>query len=146
MLKIRRVELPYYLRLLLTYLFVVIVAQTVPVGIFYEWGWHEPFAGAVTVNHILRVVLFLPWMIIAWLVIYDGYENGMKNSRFLIHSIGWLCMGLFFALLAEISQLYIPYRVYSRIDAILSCAGVVSGSVILFFKPGYVWKKITAKL
>jgi glycopeptide antibiotics resistance protein len=145
-LKSIRIQLPYNLRLLLTYIFVIVVFQVVPVDIFYEWGWQEPLFEGVTVNHILRVLLFFPWMIIAWLIIYDGYENDVSVFRVILHGFGWLFMGLSFALIAEMSQFYLPYRVFSRTDAILNCAGVLAGSFIMFFKPNTIWRLIIKRL
>lgn len=132
---ISRIKTSFNLKLLLTYLFVLLVFHTVPVDIFFVWGWHEPIAGGVTINHILQVLLFLPWMVIAWFIMYDGYPGGMPLWRYFLHALGWLFLGLAFALLSEMSQHLLPYRNFSRTDAILGCVGVAVGSISLIFNP-----------
>lgn len=137
---LNRFRISYNLRLLLTYLFVIFVLHVVPVDIFYMWGWGEPIIGQVTISNILSVLKFIPWMIIAWIIIYEGYPDGMPKYRFLFHTMGWLFLGMAFALFAEMSQLILPHRNFLRLDAILKCAGVLLGTVTLMFNPNKVWK------
>lgn len=143
---LNRFQVSYNLRLLLTYLFVIAIVHVVPVDIFYIWGWGEPIIGQVTISNILSVLMFIPWMIIAWIIIYEGYPDGMPSHRFVFHTMGWLFLGMAFALFAEMSQLILPHRNFVRLDAILKCAGVLLGTVTLMFNPNKVWKNWLERL
>jgi len=145
---LRYVFSSFHIKLLFTYFLVIIVFQIVPVDIFFLWGMQKPILWEITLNHIVRVFLFFPWMIIAWLLIYEGVPTSsmLTKSRIRLHGFIWLLLGLCIAILAEISQFYIPYRAYNRVDAILNCVGVIAGFPFIFFKPHRVWRKIVLGL
>ena len=77
-------------------------------------------------DYLLHTLLFLPWMILV------GFHLNRKNfkrelySRYLFY---WFLAGISLAVLAEVIQIWIPYRAFNPMDVVFNVAGVVAGGV-----------------
>jgi len=73
-------------------------------------------------DYLLHVLLFIPWMVFA------KWRWKEVNSK----SIFWLTfgIGILFAGISEVVQIFVPDRTFNMMDLAANCLGIVAGVLI----------------
>ncbi len=72
--------------------------------------------------HSILFSFFIP-------IIWFGSLNGVKTLSLILY----VFIGLIFATLSEVLQLFVPYRAFNINDMIANCLGIILGFWSLFF-------------
>lgn len=128
-------QVPYVLKLLLTFILVVVVFQVVPIDILYETGLTKKKIGPLGIDQTLHIIGFLPWMTIGWIGIWKGHPFGPPRKKMFFQALGWMLLGYVIGVLVELIQYYLPYRSFNKMDMVYNFIGVFVGSVCLLFNP-----------
>jgi VanZ family protein len=100
----------------LTILALSVAVINTKVALNQSWVLHVRF------DHLLHVLLFIPWMVLArwrW--------QGKKSFGFYFLA---LAAGLLLAMVSEGVQIILPYRSFNIVDLGANCVGVVLGGMI----------------
>lgn len=87
--------------------------------------------GTIRASDLLHTLLFLPWMVIAWLHINKLKVTGRART---IRMLTWLVYGVLLAITLEGVQQFLPDRSFALRDIFFNVLGILLGTFIFLRK------------
>ena len=109
------------LKFLIILYIVIIIALSVTL-ISRKIALHKTWVLRVRLDHILHILLFIPWVIL--LVPHWRQKKGVK------YFFSILAAGMLLAVVSEVVQYFLHYRSFNLKDMLSNCLGVVIGGMV----------------
>jgi len=92
---------------------------------------NDTYIVKVRFDYLFHVLTFLPFLPFAMYALFPTFQiKGIPRKIFV-----FIIIGLLFAIITEIIQLYLPYRTFNINDLIANTLGVILGLLITILKP-----------
>ncbi len=86
---------------------------------------NHTFVVSIRLDYLLHCIIFIPWVFL----LQRNHPFNFRSN--LIKTLGWLVIGVLFALTMEAVQYFLPYRAFNINDLLANGLGVVLGFVLL---------------
>ncbi len=88
---------------------------------------NHTFIVSVRLDYLLHFAIFVPWVFLLVKI------TRLNSGNFALKMLGWLVIGVLFALVLEAVQYVLPYRAFNINDLLANGLGVVLGFVLMMF-------------
>ena len=103
------------------YVLFVILLHLIPMG---GYSLNTMEFGPFRADYLFHALVFFPWMFLCLLL------PGSRSTEISIGTwLGWMIVGIAFAVAAEGVQYWLPHRSFNPMDALFNALGVVIGGV-----------------
>ena len=92
---------------------------------------NDTYIVKIRFDYLLHTMIFLPFLP---LVMYS-FSTTPRLKRTIKKILSLITIGIFFAIITEVIQLYLPYRTFNINDLIANSFGIILGLPIILIKP-----------
>jgi len=114
-------------RLFYIYIVSVVVLCVVPINTTSS-DINEIYIIDIRFDYLTHFLMFIPFLVFGRLI------NESKIEKPLKYLLGWLFMGICFAIASEVIQLFLSYRAYNINDIIANITGILLGLFSFLFR------------
>lgn len=118
-----------YKILFYSYTFILVLIAVLPLN-SSDFAINHTFVISIRLDYLLHCAIFIPWVFLLQRV------TRLNLRSFPAKTLGWLVIGVLFAMAMEAIQYILPYRAFNINDLLANGLGVLFGFLV-FMK--YLW-------